>query len=96
MQAKLENGRVMLSEMPLKDGGNIYVFVGEERRTLGVRQAQQAYDLPSGVQPTEVTSVEYGNEEETPAAPAPTPEPEAPVEGSDTSSEVVAEDKVAE
>lgn len=62
----MENGRVMLSQHPTEDKGVIYVFVGLERKTLGVRAAQIAYDLPDNVQPDQVTSVEYVVEPVTP------------------------------
>lgn len=90
MEARLENGRAVLSEVPLKDEGNIYVFVGEERRTLGVRATQQSYDLPSGVQADQVTHIEYGKDESLPTAPEPEKVADAPVETP------VADDKVAE
>lgn len=101
MEARLENGRAVLSEVPLKDEGNIYVFVGEERRTLGVRATQQSYDLPSGVQADQVTHIEYGKDESVPTPPGEGRTVEeakeaAIADGSEKVDAPVADDKVAE
>jgi hypothetical protein len=54
MEAKLEGGRVILSENPTKSEGVIVVAYDEgggvtSTKALEVREGQMAYDLPEGV-----------------------------------------------
>lgn len=100
MSASIEANRVVLSEVPLKDEGRIFVYYqgqnGGGRKTLNIRSTQRAYDLPEGVFEHEITSLEVvegngdgtfdspSNEAEAATQDAPTPTTEDSLATNDT------------